>query len=285
MLGNEVLARMQLEPPKNIMKYESESLVIFKPSFVTKLKSVFTRNFHLIIPQGHQLPLRVDNRVYIPEINKLFCINPGQTIQGLDEAEVPEYLAIFIDRDYLSGLARVVLNETDFYFTNINYQIRPDVPRLIRKIIKEQETKQPGYQFYNKCLIKELIVNILRDTACPLTGRPTLEDNIGRVIEYIRTSFSRDISLEELAEIARLSPYHFIRVFKKITGRTPFVYLKEVKVERAKELLEKTDLKMIEISLRCGFSNPSHFSTLFKKATGCTPSDYRSLSQGGGLRN
>lgn len=96
-----------------------------------------------------------------------------------------------------------------------------------------------------------------------------------RLLEYIDTRLAESITLDELAAIAALSPYHFIRSFKAEMGVTPFRWVTQQRVERARRMLEKTGMSMADIAYACGFSSQSHFSTVFKQVTGMTPASYR----------
>jgi len=75
--------------------------------------------------------------------------------------------------------------------------------------------------------------------------------------------------------MANFSPYHFIRVFKSETGTTPYDYLLNSKIEKAKKILEEEEKPITEVCFLCGFFNPSHFSTTFKKKVGISPYKYR----------
>ena len=100
-----------------------------------------------------------------------------------------------------------------------------------------------------------------------------------RVTEFISENYSRDLKLAELAQVAGMSSFHFSREFKRSTGTTPHQYLIKFRVERAKALLEKEDLPLIEVGLRSGFSHQSHFTRLFRRITGTTPHSYRLMVQ------
>lgn len=96
-----------------------------------------------------------------------------------------------------------------------------------------------------------------------------------RVLEYIEAHLDRNITLEELARVACLSPYHFARSFKRATGAAPHRFLMARKLELAKRLIRQGDLGMAEVALKAGFSSQAHFARAFKRATGVTPSQYR----------
>jgi AraC family transcriptional regulator len=96
-----------------------------------------------------------------------------------------------------------------------------------------------------------------------------------RSLELMRTRLSEDISLDELAAEARLSPFHFARMFKQSLGVPPRVYLTQLRVERACELLEMTDLPVTEIALEVGYSSNQVLARVFVKHRHMSPSDYR----------
>lgn len=86
-------------------------------------------------------------------------------------------------------------------------------------------------------------------------------------------------SLDELAAAAGLSRFHFCRLFKKETGRSPWQYVLDRRVERARELLLGSPLSIKQIATHLGFDNPDYFARLFKRACGVTPRRYRGLQR------
>ena len=95
------------------------------------------------------------------------------------------------------------------------------------------------------------------------------------VVAYIEDRLAESISLATLAQLARLSSYHFCRAFKKSFGMPPHRYHKSRRIERAKSLLVKPAASITDIGLAVGFSEASSFTAAFRKATGLTPSSYR----------
>jgi AraC family transcriptional regulator len=96
-----------------------------------------------------------------------------------------------------------------------------------------------------------------------------------RCLELMQERLSEDISLDELAAEAQLSPFHFSRMFKESVGAPPRVYLTRLRLERACELLETTDLPVTEIAFEVGYSSNQVLARLFVKHRHTTPSDYR----------
>lgn len=96
------------------------------------------------------------------------------------------------------------------------------------------------------------------------------------IIKYIRESFgNKDLSIQMIADQVHFSQTYLCSFFKKSTGMTLNEYITDVRIEKAKELLQDGNIKLYEVALRIGFTDSNYFSTLFKKNVGCTPSEYR----------
>ena len=91
------------------------------------------------------------------------------------------------------------------------------------------------------------------------------------VTDYISDRLDRELSLNELAAIAQLSPYHFSRAFKQSTGISPHQYVIQQRIERAKQLVLQGKMSLADIAIACGFSHQSHLNRHFKRITGVTP--------------
>ena len=104
---------------------------------------------------------------------------------------------------------------------------------------------------------------------------------IGRAEEYVRENFNDpNISLISTARHVGMSAAHFSTVFSQTLGR-PFIhYLTDLRIERAKELLRTTNMRLADIALEVGYNEPNYFSQVFRKAEGMTPKEYRSREAG-----
>src|SRR5687768_941392 len=91
---------------------------------------------------------------------------------------------------------------------------------------------------------------------------------------YIDRNFAESIDLTHIADEAVFSKFHFIRLFKKIYGKTPHQYLTFVRIERAKEFL-KSDMAVHHVCYSVGFESISSFTDLFKKMVGYSPSVFQ----------
>lgn len=95
------------------------------------------------------------------------------------------------------------------------------------------------------------------------------------VYTYIRENYFKQISLEKIAKIARMSPFAFSRYFKKNSGAGFVEYLNRVRTNKACYLLRETEYQVQDIAMECGFASISNFNKQFRKTEGISPRDYR----------
>jgi transcriptional regulator GlxA family with amidase domain len=92
---------------------------------------------------------------------------------------------------------------------------------------------------------------------------------------FLLAHLEDDISVDDVAEACRVGRSTLDRVFRSAEGRGPAAVLREMRLERAKQLLITTDLPLADVAARCGFNYLSHFSRAFKEQTGQSPSGWR----------
>ena len=106
-------------------------------------------------------------------------------------------------------------------------------------------------------------------------SRGRYSEYVERVIDLIHQKYSQVITIDDIISGIPISKFHFIRLFKRIMGTTPYNYLTNYRINSAKLLLRTTDMPVAEIADKCGFSDTSNFIVQFKKHTGQSPLRYR----------
>ena len=102
---------------------------------------------------------------------------------------------------------------------------------------------------------------------------------IDRAVRYMKSHVDQELSLLEVSEYLHMNPSYFSRYFKEKTGMSFSDSVKQIKVERAMELLDTTNLKTYEIAARLGYQSVQYFSTLFKNRTGLSPQEYKKRAE------
>ena len=100
-----------------------------------------------------------------------------------------------------------------------------------------------------------------------------------RVRGYIDSHIGERISLDELARQAGVSRFHFARQFRLSTGESPMEYLRRVRIERSKSILQSRDSTIAEVAARLGFSDQSHFTRIFGRLVGVSPGSFARSEQ------
>jgi AraC family transcriptional regulator len=127
-------------------------------------------------------------------------------------------------------------------------------------------------------LAAHLLGNYTIDRWQPPSRAPSLDPKrLNRVIDFIEGRLDGDISLDDLAAEACLSPFHFSRLFRDATGLSPHRYVTDRRVQAAKDKLALNHSSFVEIALDTGFGSQANFIRVFRKATGLTPGQYRNL--------
>lgn len=103
----------------------------------------------------------------------------------------------------------------------------------------------------------------------------TVSREVANAIDYMRSNLEQNISLDELAYASRCSASHLSRLFSAQTGTSPHRYLVEMRLNKAKELLETSNISLAEIAVMCGFTHQEHLTRLFRRYHNVTPGAYR----------
>jgi two-component system response regulator YesN len=101
------------------------------------------------------------------------------------------------------------------------------------------------------------------------------KDVISEIKAYVTKHYNEQISLADLAARFFISPYYLSQLFKRKTGGNYLNYLTQIRIDKAKELLENTDLKVYEVCQMVGYTDTQHFARMFEKLTGCKPREFR----------
>jgi len=222
----------------------------------------------------------INERKWQIKKHAVFPINPGEYHGAYAAMTEISLLGVEIEPNRLSELAYYSFGESKVVFENGSHQVKPGFYRLIQEFIAEVQTQAVGHQFMLDSLSVEICMHILRNVKSNLAAQKRVVPErrcIQKAIEYIYAKYAADFSLNELANEANLSQFYFIRSFKEQTGKTPYEFLLDIRIEKACEMLREKEMKVAEICYLSGFNNQSHFTSVFKRKVGISPSRYRAI--------
>jgi AraC family transcriptional regulator len=122
--------------------------------------------------------------------------------------------------------------------------------------------------------LRHAVDDLKSSQPCPVRGGLT-RPQLRRVKEFVGVRISSDITISDLASAAGLSPFHFIRAFKRSVGISPYQYVLSERISRARELLLKRDLAIADVALAVGFHDATQLNRAFRKLVGVTPTAFR----------
>jgi AraC-like DNA-binding protein len=152
------------------------------------------------------------------------------------------------------------------------------VQGIVALMEAELQAGCPNGRPYGQYLAQALAAYLLQNYSAgrsPASGSARAgRQKISAALQYIQSN-PQDLSIDKLAAVSHLSPYHFSRLFKENTGLAPHQYVLHWRIEEAKRLLTRSEFDLAEIAQRLGFRDQSHFTERFRKVTGATPKRWR----------
>jgi len=223
---------------------------------------------------------RGENVVAAP--GQINLVNPDEvhTGQAADESGWA-YRMFYFDAELFENIAAQMADK------------KSALPFFQSGIIQDQPLAQELYQLHSRLeseplsmlekqsrllILFQQLISRHADASPKITNIGNEKVSIRRVMDFIYDNFHDDISIQQLAQMAHISPFHFIRVFSKQTGLAPHAFLMQLRVNKAKSLIDKGQ-SLSQVASQTGFSDQSHLTRIFKRYLGYTPGQYRNSVQ------
>ena len=215
----------------------------------------------------------------IPHYLKVECTRPCRFVvlkfsfaqseeTNISNISANDFLSFISENNDFGGFFKLSSN----YCANIS--------TIMQQMMHEDKSPDGESAFLRSLLTMELFVWLSRSLreqweSNLSTKGHKLQEILESAKGYINNNYNNDISLSDVAGYVYLSTSHFARAFKKQYGISPIQYLLGIRIEKAKTLLEETNLKVGDIASSVGFSAQQRFNDIFKKHLGVSPSEYR----------
>jgi AraC family transcriptional regulator len=138
------------------------------------------------------------------------------------------------------------------------------------------QTGDACHGMFGEALSTALAVHLLREYGAAVPGPERQygglpREKLVRAVKYLQDQLHTDVTVSGIAQAVYLSPYHFTKLFKESTGQSPYQYVVDARVKKAKELLTTGKFTIGEVAHHAGFADQSHLTHHFKKVLGLPP--------------
>lgn len=190
---------------------------------------------------------------------------------------------VYLTRDLLAKVSGEAMDRdiVDVRLEDVLRTRDPVIANASAAIAAEAEQQGMGGGLYVEAIATQMSVHLLRKYSS-ISYRQSAhvgglsDQQVRRVADYIEEHLDTPLSLDQLALVAGVSTWHFLRQFRMRFNRAPHAYVIERRIDRAKRLLLRGALPIKEISAACGFSDQAHMTRLFRRHLGVTPAAVRS---------
>jgi len=236
-----------------------------------------------------------NNQLHCINKNSLIFINPGQDHEiNMINPSSSDADTLLINNSLIQRFLTMIKNRQDFNldnykyidtynfeFSNIHLKSNHNLMELVNKCV-HGEPDGFANDLFLEIVSQELLYTLLNNeiksflsTKTKASSNKEISRRIVTIIDYIRSNSSNDISLNTLADLVGLSKSYLIKTFKDETGVSPYHYLLNVRINKAKALLKSSKKSIKEIALELGFYDDSSFIKKFKQITGFTPNEFK----------
>lgn len=261
----------------------SRHMAIFIPDrFITERK-MSMKDYHFVVLYSSPPPFTIGGKRHECKKGSLICMEPELEITVHSQKDTPpaKYMSFCVNKEFFEDIAHEVIGSKNVKFASVSNAYSRQLLDFAEYLIQEIVNFGESNPLMIDCLEKQIVIQVLRDSGLDSTiysNTKTEERNyVEQAIQYIKSYYSSNISINEICKAIYVSPSYFQRIFKNSTNKTPYQYIMEFRYEKAKELLKNSHFSIEEISRLCGFVSSGHFSTEFKRREGAAPLDYRKL--------
>lgn len=227
-----------------------------------------------------------------------FFISNEQQLYSIDIDKPVETFNIHFSTDMLQKLLPAVTHSHEamldnagmatahgFSFYNKQYW-KDEYFRNIIGLLKAKSATGELNSLMTEEVLADLLTHIVRQEQqfnsnirnMQLTKAATRDEmklRLQNAVDYIYEHYTSSLSLDELAAVACMSKFHFLRVFKQVYGKTPYQFITAVKIDKAKQMLAQTSDSVTDIAYGLGYEDISTFSRVFRQKSGTWPRSYR----------
>ncbi len=233
--------------------------------------------YEFLLPYGPLPLIMYEESVYIGETGYVYPVQSGRTHASRFRVSNIAHDNIVIDKKFFE---QILLGRGCYgKMFDLRFELTKEARTYIQ-YFKDEFSKEKDCDASKLLHLAALIASVF--TECEfqekrdrLKAPPQYQQGIHQIVSYMNQHYADNLQIDTLASMCSLSRTYFITAFRKAIGETPYNYLLNLRMAKARLLLENPQYSIKEIALLCGFQKPNTFSSLFKNYTGMTPTDYK----------
>ena len=185
---------------------------------------------------------------------------------------------VAISTDYLDAIARSTGRAATELLPRLG-QVDPFVREVVGALVQDIESGYPLGPTYGETLSAALAAHLVRHYAASPPSQDARDASGDHRREWVRSylldQLETQVSLADLAQLLQMDVFSLTRWFKRAFGVPPHRFIMQARVDRAREMLERSDLSLADLALQCGFCSQSHLTTAFRRRVGMSPAAFR----------
>ena len=235
----------------------------------------YTELFYIVGGDGQ---FQINDSLFPVHAHQLVVVNPNIIHTEVSyEAHPLEYIVLGIE-----GLELTIPGSGEARYCIYSFPANNDVLTCMQRVLQEMQERKPEHQTVCLAYMDLIMVQLLRHASVSVSQAPSrfpANPQCAAVRQYIDQHYKESLTLDLLAEKARINKYYMAHAFKREYGVSPINYLISCRIREGKRLLSETDLSLSQIAAVLGFSSSSYFSQSFRSAEGMSPTEYRKATQ------
>ena len=235
----------------------------------------YTELFYIVGGDGQ---FQINDSLFPVHAHQLVVVNPNIIHTEVSyEAHPLEYIVLGIE-----GLELTIPGSGEARYCIYSFPANNDVLTCMQRVLQEMQERKPEHQTVCLAYMDLIMVQLLRHASVSVSQAPSrfpANPQCAAVRQYIDQHYKESLTLNLLAEKARINKYYMAHAFKREYGVSPINYLISCRIREGKRLLSETDLSLSQIAAVLGFSSSSYFSQSFRSAEGMSPTEYRKTTQ------
>lgn len=252
----------------------------------------------IIMPYEYTYTVEIGNDTIVLNEGDILIIPPGE-LHTLTCPGAGSRLIMQVDYSLLCNLKGMdsllhTLHPYTVILKENNEELRDELAQVLRETLLEIESEYFGGAPYHEARIYSLLINFFvnlgrenanqeaRFNSFTTNKQHEYVQKFMNVCNYINEHCTEDVTVDELADIAGFSKFHFARLFKQFTNVSYYDYLTRKRIDHAETLLIIPDISITEVAMQSGFNSLSTFNRVFKNLKNCTPSEYKGLNRQAG---